>query len=833
MFFPGSDMLLTRTRGVIFILVGCLVVTGCFGSAQTAVAQIDAATVQQSIDRGVAYLRKSRTDRGGWPEYGGQSCGLTALCTLAMLNAGVPSNDPDIRDSLRYLRQFAPEETYSVALQTLVFCYVGAAADLPRIRRNVDWLEANQMDAGSPRPGSWNYGGERGRGDPSNAQFAILALGAAVDRGVAVDNDVLRLAADYWRDTQLRRGGWSYGGPRASGSMTCAGIGSLIIIRSALPSRVEKPISCCGNEERDEDAIGRGLDYLGDVFSLRANPGGELLSYYYYLYAVERVGRLSGRRLIGGRDWYREGAETLAARQDGFQGFWQGDGAIESNRDIATAFALLFLAKGKRQVVVGRLQHPSLSQQAVRVGGVQVRQGAPPDGPEASLSHPNALRHLVRHVQKAWGRDLTWQTVDGTRASAADLLQTPVLVISGRTTLQFEPGLQDALKEYLDQGGTILFDAQSGDGCGNAGGFQSSVLQLCRQWYPGAAMERLPPSHPVWFAETAADPSAIGDDFWMYGLGACCRTPVFYSPRSLTCRWALSDRLLVRAPIPDATRGQVTAAVAIGQNVIAYATGRELKDKLEASEMLDAAQPPPPTRAAIPMAVGALGAGERQVQRALPNAAGLIRDKLAVEVIAVDRPIALSDQSLRRVGALYLHGQTEFQLDDASRDALRRYLERGGILLAAPICGSEEFERSFRREMGLILPSIQWEPMPPDHPAWTPRFGGYDLTEVTIRTPTRRGGGSNQASDGTLLAGEGEGTTGTPGGTGRGRLQFSQRRGSPLIEVAQVDGVDSVFFSPLDLSCALESQNSVQCPGYPTVDAAQIVAGLLLYALQQ
>jgi hypothetical protein len=42
-----------------------------------------------------------------------------------------------------------------------------------------------------------------------------------------------------------------------------------------------------------------------------------------------------------------------------------------------------------------------------------------------------------------------------------------------------------------------------------------------------------------------------------------------------------------------------------------------------------------------------------------------------------------------------------------------------------------------------------------------------------------------------------------------------------------------VFFSPLDLSCALESQNSIQCPGYDTTDAAKVAINLMLYALQQ
>ena len=53
------------------------------------------------------------------------------------------------------------------------------------------------------------------------------------------------------------------------------------------------------------------------------------------------------------------------------------------------------------------------------------------------------------------------------------------------------------------------------------------------------------------------------------------------------------------------------------------------------------------------------------------------------------------------------------------------------------------------------------------------------------------------------------------------------------MELASVDSVAGVFFSPLDVSCALESQNSVQCHGYDTADAAKIVANVLLFALQQ
>ena len=89
-----------------------------------------------------------------------------------------------------------------------------------------------------------------------------------------------------------------------------------------------------------------------------------------------------------------------------------------------------------------------------------------------------------------------------------------------------------------------------------------------------------------------------------------------------------------------------------------------------------------------------------------------------------------------------------------------------------------------------------------DHPSLVP-FGGFDVRNVTIRTP------SNSVKG------------------------VQRRTAPPVLEMAVVDNVVGVFFSPLDLSCALESPNSVQCPGYSTQDAAKIITNLILYALQQ
>lgn len=766
-----------------------LVLLPSLSLSRPARAAVDAASVQRSIDRGIAYLRKTQNQRGGWTEFSGQSCGLSSLCTLALLNAGVPKDDPDMVRAMRYLREFEPNETYSVSLQTLVYCQLGAAGDLPRIRRNVDWLVANQKqgDPLNQRGGSWDYGSGRGSGDPSNAQFALLALGAAQDRGIEINPEVFRRALAYWLPRQ-RGGAWSYGSNRRmSGSMTCAGIASIIIARGCLgdtSAESEKDqIRCCGADPVGLDPIEEGLRWLGNNFTLQVNPGGDSLTFFYYLYALERVGRLSGRRFIGGHDWYREGAERLSELQDEFVGFWAGTGVMEENRDIATAFALLFLSKGKRQVVAGRLKYGD------------------PQGPQQWQQHPDSLRQLVRHVERDWGRDLTWQTIDAETASLQDLLQAPVLIISGRDPLRLRPEFAEQLKQYVDQGGCLLFEGEGGDGCGDASGFERSVTQLCESWYEGTTLERLPPSHPVWSAEHKVDPAAIAPDFWVYGVQACCRTAIFYVPRSLSCRWELGDRLFHRNRGSEAVNRQVEAAIRIGENVIAYATGRELKEKLEQRVVLDGQPQGEPLRGDVRLAMLALGAGGEEAKRALPNASSLIAARIPMRVSASAQPVGFEPETLRDLPFLWIHGRTDFQFDPAQRKVLREYVENGGIILGSAVCGSQAFADAFRRELALVLPEAPLQVVPPGHEVLSP-VNGFDIRSVTIRRPSREGG-------------------------------VERRQGSPMLEMALVDNLVGVFFSPLDLSCALESPNSVQCPGYATDEAAKIVANLVLYSLQQ
>ncbi len=774
--------------GIVVIVLAAAIL---FTSVQPVRGDVDAAAVQRAIDRGVAYLKKSQAASGGWQEYGYQSCGLSSLCVLALLTSGVSGDDPQIVNAMKYLRTFEPDETYSVALQTLVYCQLGSAGDLTRIRRNVQWLVDEQRVSGAgTRDGSWSYGGGRGAGDPSNTQFALLALGAAVERGVEVPDKTFEFALNYWQERQRPDGGWSYNnaGGTSTGSMTSAGIASLVISRSALGSDDNElagdSIQCCDNGLNTTDQVANAIHWLAENFTLQTNPGGEHYTLLYYMYALERVGRLTGRRFIGQHDWYREGAEQLLAIQDEFQGFWVGTGPTEDNRDVATSFALLFLSKGKRQVVAGKLDYSSQ--------------------PAAANwnSHPDGLTQLVRHIERDWGRDLTWQTVDAAQATVADLLQTPVLVISGREPLAFSQQLSQQLAGYLNQGGCILFD---NDGCSDTASFRASVERLCRDWFPDAPLVPLPPDHPVWFAEHRVDPDSIAESNWIQGVQACCRTPVFYSPRSLSCRWTFGDRLFRRSDESPSIRSEIEQSIRLGENIVAYATGRELKDKLQQRSILSGITDEDASRGVLRMASVSLDVGGDQARRALANAAALLRERVPLRVSATSDSIELSDQSLRDVGLLWIHGRESFNFTNEQRQALRRYIERDGIVLANAICASDAFADSFRQEISQILPEHSLVAMPPEHPAWTKAFGGFDARRVTIRTPDASGQ----------------------------RQALRKQSSPPRLEAVSLHEITSVFFSPLDLSCALESQNSVQCQGYSTEDAVKIVANVLLFALNQ
>lgn len=779
---------------------------GPFGSVLR--ADISPEQVRQAIAKGVQYLkRQQRKDNGAWLEFPGYPGGVPSLCTLALLNSGAGPDEPAVRRALIHLRKSRLEHTYCVALQTMVFCQAEPKKDLLLISRNVKWLQSRQVKTG-PMKGVWSYPGRGSSGDNSNSQFALLALHEAERVGVKVDEKTWRLANAYWESCQNQDGSWGYrkdvrggsGSGRGTGSMTCAGIASLVItsdkVRQSNAKATGERIFCCVQSEDDNRKIEQGLEWLGRRFSVTHNPGfgrAQLNWSYYYLYGVERVGRLTARRFIGGHDWYREGVQRLLADQDGMSGFWKGVGHDEGNPLIGTSLALLFLSKGRRPVLMAKLEH---------------------DPGNDWNEHRSDVDNLTRYVESRWGFDMTWQAVDVRAATVEDLLQAPVLYLCGKS----DPAPKDPtrrkqlvgkLRDYLDRGGFLFAEAYR-----NQTGFDRGFRQLIKEVFPEPEyrLRVLEGEHPIWYTEEKVE-AKYQRQLW--GIDFGCRTSVVYAapwPKdnpqpSLSCLWELSRSGRGRQFAPP-VKAQIDAALSIGLNVLAYATNRELEGKEKHFRTLsDPAAGGPVDRGRLYVAKLRHPGGCNSAPRALATLMETAAGKLKIRATAREELIRLTDDVLFDHHLVFMHGRNAFRLTDAERRQLKTFLERGGMLFADAICASSPFDESFRREMRQIFPQGKLQPIPVDDPLLTSTYGGYDLKTVQRRDPQKR------SEDGPLRA--------------------VKRTVEPELEGIKLDGRWGVVYSRYDVSCALEKHDTQECRGYLRQDAARIGLNAILYSLQQ
>src|SRR5579883_1310139 len=173
-----------RARSWLSALV--VAISASFLVPRPAGAAVTREQVEKAIRDGVHYLKSKQRPDGSWAEVDTDAhTGGTALVTLALLTAGEPANSPQIVKALEFLRNFSAEDlksTYSVALQTMVFCAADPDRDQLKIAANVAWLEKAQIRPGDRVnwPGSWSYSANKARtGDNSNTQYALLGLHAA------------------------------------------------------------------------------------------------------------------------------------------------------------------------------------------------------------------------------------------------------------------------------------------------------------------------------------------------------------------------------------------------------------------------------------------------------------------------------------------------------------------------------------------------------------------------------------------------------------------------------------------------------------------------------
>ena len=524
-------------RAILGIVLTLGVARACAARKAVTSAQVHAA-----IRKGVHFLRRSQRRNGSWPRYRGFDGGATSLATVALLAAGVPASDRGVSAAVARLRKLDSEETYVVALQAMALAKSDPQRHWQKLVDVAGLLAAGQHRRGKYQ-GMWGYNLDRDdRADNSNTQFALLGLKAANEAGVEIDRGVWERALAHWTKDQNRDGGWGYGSASSYGSMTCAGVASLIICGARLESsRVRwangQPVDC-GTYSHDR-SLGGGIHWLTKNFSVGSNPHHGAW-YYYYMYALERAGRLSGLPRFGNYDWYREGAVALLRRQHHRKGMWQGRGESEV---VATSFALLFLAKGNYPVLVNKLKW---------------------DGDWNNNRHD--VQNLVAWVSRAWDRPMTWQVVDVRDCGLKDLRTAPVLYVNGHTPPNFTDEQKRLLALYVRQGGYVLAEA-----CCGQKPFDEGFRQLMPEMFPEdeARLRRIERDHAIWSSHYELEP----DTYPLAGVDLGGRTRIVFSRSPLSVLW--------EGPA-DCPKDVRRKALRMGTNILAYFTGKKLgRDKLQ------------------------------------------------------------------------------------------------------------------------------------------------------------------------------------------------------------------------------------------------------------
>ncbi len=370
------------------------------------------AKVEEARQKGIDFLMNAQTEDGSW-EYEKHEVGITALCTLALVENGISPTDEVVKNGVQYVRDNCRDltSTYDMALAIVLLSKIGASKDRDKIRALAGGLLAGQLTSGG-----WTYSCPKGNtamlssrrnwpkpkaqpGDNSCTQFAVLGLWVASRDDVEIENAMSGVAKRFVY-FQNEDGGWGYkiaakkpanpdgadpadAAPPAEGvaaadaaavsknSMTFAGLFCLTVAR-ATKIRAEKndrrasrapakpPEEEAEIVETPEDFVDEGSEAEtlkeDPIFSKGLDRAGQFAkgigggASMYFMWSAERLGVMLGLEKIGDVDWFERAASTMIARQAA-DGSWPGSHGPYSD----TAFAILVLRKANLGSDITRL----------------------------------------------------------------------------------------------------------------------------------------------------------------------------------------------------------------------------------------------------------------------------------------------------------------------------------------------------------------------------------------------------------------------------------------------------------------------------------------------
>jgi hypothetical protein len=674
----------------------------------------------------------------------------------------------------------------------------------------------------------WGYtANPGGRSDNSNTQYALLGLWTGRQAGAKIDRRTWEAIRDYYKDTQApptknARGqemaGWLYTTSDRGGSptltMTAAGLSGLYISGLEVNEDQQQLNEATGVAAKcgfypEDDAIARGTRWLAQEFRF-SNPPHT----FYNVYGIERVGRLSGQRFIGEHDWYREGCEYLTGVKEGgglaqkTGGEWQINNQLDTFPIISTSFAVLFLAKGRTPILLSKLAWDGPGER-------------PGTGANWNRKH-NDARHLVEYSSKELFKKmpLAWQIFDPRQADLStdekaneelsNLLQSPILYMTGHEAPVLTPAQKKLLRRYVDEGGFILAEAC----CGNpefTRGFKA-LMEDKDVFGQESPLLPLQASHPIWSSHTLVPASVfqgeqVPEDKKLLAIERGCKTVVVFSPQPLAGYWE-EDRFAPKANevVGDRDRGKL--AFRLAGNIIAYATGLEPpKPRLDKPKVHDPKDDKAVAGARYQIELAQVrhdGGDWQPAKNALRALALNARDKYLIDVSLAKQDVPMGLERLWQYKFLYMHGKAAFTTEEKEIENMKAHLDLGGTLLADACCGAEKFDEAFRAFAKKLYPDRKLETIPENDPLYSEKLNGQAITRLRCRTAK---------------------ADGTP--------EATFKDVPPMLEGIQIDGRWVVIYSRYDIGCALEKNKSSACKGYEPESAMTLATAALLYSLRR
>jgi len=704
----------SRRPGIAF-LAGLSLLAGAFTSAWGDEPAVSNQQISASITKSVAWIYQQQNEFGTWEadqEPAGSQRDLvdqgqfgfkTALAVRTLIAAGENERDPRIQKAVDFLVSSNKiTGVYAIGMRAFVLPSLDPTPVIHQqmaddLRTLVSAMHARGRTHGlySFRTDYTDYPNEPEYADHSVSFYGAMGVKALADAGLEVPPDYWLAVQHAWRTQQMKDGSWVFDiSPTAKQektmAMTAAGVAVLYAMDDELAAL--KPADC--RPLPADRYIDPGLTWIDSNFDQSREPhdiGGVTLR-NYALYAIARIGIVSGRKYFGNRDWYQDGARMLLSSQT-VGGGW------ENLPD--TCFAVLFLTRGRNPVLFNKLQYEIIPPQRPTARQGAARRGPappPPSGPPKAANwnlRPRDMSSLSEWIGRQSEREFNWQTVD-LKGSVDELHDSSILYIAGNQPLNLTMPDRDKIKRFIEEGGTVVGNAD----CANRD-FSDGFRKLGQQMFPAYEF-RVAPRDSVIFT---------GEQY-----RATRWKP---QPRLMELNNGARDLMLL---VPDDDPARFFQLHQVGGRQSLYELMSDIcfytvdQDAMRFKGETYMIRPDPGAHVKTKVKIARLQydgnwnpepGGWTRLAAFMHNTRGI---DLTVQTV---RPgDGKLDKSFK---VAHLTGTAMFHLSEAAEAEIRQYIEQGGTVVIDAAGGSSNFDTAAQAEIKAIVPDPSPDLLPSDH----------------------------------------------------------------------------------------------------------------------